>query len=110
MPLSTETQPLLMALLCVEGFCLLGAQGSLYALAANVYPTNIRSTGVGAAAGFGRAGAIVSAYVGTYALNYGATAFFAVIAGCVAITFVAVAIVDVHQTALRSHSPGPDFR
>jgi AAHS family 4-hydroxybenzoate transporter-like MFS transporter len=110
MPLSTETQPLLMALLCVEGFCLLGAQGSLYALAAHVYPTNIRSTGVGAAAGFGRAGAIVSAYVGTYALNYGATAFFAVIAGCVAITFVAVAIVDVHQTALRSHSPGPDFR
>lgn len=99
MPLSIETRPLLMTLLCVEGFCLLGAQGSLYALAAYVYPTNVRSTGVGAAAGFGRAGAIVSAYVGTFALNYGATMFFAVIAACVAITFVAVAIVDMHQPA-----------
>jgi AAHS family 4-hydroxybenzoate transporter-like MFS transporter len=96
-PLSVETKPLLMVLLCVEGFCLLGAQGSLYALAAYVYPTNVRSTGVGAAAGFGRAGAIVSAYVGTYALNYGATTFFAVIAACVAITFVAVGMVDIHQ-------------
>lgn len=101
-PLSTETQPLLMALLGIEGFCLLGAQGSLYALAAHIYPTNVRSTGVGAAAGFGRAGAIVSAYVGTFALNYGASMFFAVIAACVAITFVAVAIIDMHQVAERA--------
>ncbi|MBR1177160.1 MFS transporter [Bradyrhizobium sp. KB893862 SZCCT0404] len=102
MPLSTETKPLLMALLCIEGFCLLGAQGSLYALAAHVYPTNVRSTGVGAAAGFGRAGAIVSAYVGTFALNYGTTAFFTVIAACVVVTFIAVAIVDLHQPPVRA--------
>ncbi|MBR0900275.1 MFS transporter [Bradyrhizobium tropiciagri] len=101
MPISVETKPLIMGLLCIEGFCLLGAQGSLYALAAYVYPTNIRSTGIGAAAGFGRAGAIVSAYAGAFALNYGAAAFFAIIAACVAITFVAVAIVDIHQAALR---------
>ena len=101
MPLSTETKPLLMAMLFIEGFCLLGAQGSLYALAAHVYPTNVRSTGVGAAAGFGRAGAIVSAYVGALALNYGAAAFFAVIAACIAVTFAAVAIVDIHQAAQR---------
>jgi MFS transporter, AAHS family, 4-hydroxybenzoate transporter len=66
-----------------------------------VYPTNVRSTGVGAAAGFGRAGAIVSAYVGTFALNYGAAMFFAIVAACVAITFIAIAIVDVHQAAFR---------
>ncbi|WP_157158049.1 MFS transporter [Bradyrhizobium genomosp. III] len=103
-PLSTETQPLLMALLCIEGFCLLGAQGSLYALAAHIYPTNVRSTGVGAAAGFGRAGAIVSAYIGTFALNYGATMFFAVIAFCVAITFIAVAVIDMHQAAMKAET------
>ncbi|TAI64744.1 hypothetical protein CWO89_17285 [Bradyrhizobium sp. Leo170] len=55
-----------------------------------------------ASTGFGRAGAIVRAYIGTFALKYGATMFFAVIAACVAITFVAVAIVDMHQLALRA--------
>ncbi|WP_245335036.1 MFS transporter [Bradyrhizobium mercantei] len=55
-PVSIETKPLIMFLLCIEGFFLLGAQGSLYALAAYVYPTSARSTGVGAAAGFGRGG------------------------------------------------------
>ncbi|MBW7970235.1 MFS transporter [Bradyrhizobium sp. BR 10289] len=107
MPISSESKPLVMALLCAEGFCLLGAQGSLYALAAYVYPTSVRSSGVGAAAGFGRAGAIVSAYVGTLALNYGAPAFFGIIAACVGVTFVAVAIVDKHETAFRDGVPAP---
>ena len=80
----------------------LGAQGSLYALATHVYPTAIRSTGMGAAAGFGRAGAIVSAYVGSAALAVGSGAFFGVVVVCLAITFVAVAVVNIHANALRS--------
>jgi hypothetical protein len=44
LPLSPSNDVLIKVLLCVEGFFLLGAQGSLYALATYVYPTAIRST------------------------------------------------------------------
>jgi len=107
MPLSLKPA-LLMALLCVEGFCLLGAQGSLYALAAHVYPTNIRTTGV-VRLRLRPGGAIVSAYVGTYALNYGATAFFASSpAGGNHVRRGG----DRGRPSDRAtiHSPGPDFR
>jgi len=57
---------------------------------------------MGAAAGFGRAGAIVSAYVGSAALAVGSGAFFGVVVVCLAITFVAVAVVNIHADALRS--------
>lgn len=109
LPLSASVQPLLMALLFVEGVFLLGAQGSLYALATHVYPTMIRSTGIGAAAGFGRAGAVVSAYVGSTALNFGSGAFFGVIAACAAVTFIVVAIVNIHAASLRSQSLQTDI-
>lgn len=102
MPLSPATETLLQVVLCVEGFFLLGAQGSLYALATHVYPAVIRSTGLGAAAGFGRAGAIVSAYVGSAALAVGSGAFFGVVVGCLVIAFVAVAIVNIHAATLSS--------
>ena len=103
-PLSASSQSVLMPLLFVEGFFLLGAQGSLYALATHVYPTSIRSTGVGAAAGFGRAGAIVSAYIGSAALGYGSEAFFGVIVTCLVLTFVAVGVVNLHAASLRRQS------
>jgi MFS transporter, AAHS family, 4-hydroxybenzoate transporter len=67
----------------------------------------IRSTGVGAAAGFGRAGALVSAYVGSTSLNLGSGAFFGVIAACAAVTFAAVAILNRHAAPLRSQSQQP---
>lgn len=105
-PLSASSQSLLMPLLFVEGFFLLGAQGSLYALATHVYPTSIRSTGVGAAAGFGRAGAIVSAYIGSAALGYGSEAFFGVIVTCLVLTFIAVSVVNLHAASLRRQSYG----
>ena len=43
----------------VAGFCVLGGQGALNALAATFYPTDLRSTGIGFALGVGRLGAIV---------------------------------------------------
>jgi MFS transporter, AAHS family, 4-hydroxybenzoate transporter len=100
-PLSPSNEVLIKVLLCAEGVFLLGAQGSLYTLATHVYPTAIRSTGMGAAAGFGRAGAIVSAYVGSAALAVGSGAFFGVVVVCLAITFVAVVVVNIHAKALH---------
>lgn len=47
----------------VIGLSLQGAFTAMYALAARVYPAEIRSTGIGWAAGLGRVGAIVSPIV-----------------------------------------------
>ncbi len=102
--ISPANQPLLMSLLCIEGFFLLAAQGSLYALATHVYPPTVRSTGVGTAASFGRAGAIASAYVGSFALGFGNSVFFGMIAACLALAFLAVAIVDNHAVSIAQGS------
>ncbi len=55
---------LLVALIFVAGWCVVGGQGGLNALEATIYPTDLRSTGIGWALGVGRAGAIVGPYVG----------------------------------------------
>lgn len=46
------------------GFCVLGAQFGINALAANYYPTTVRSTGVGWALGIGRIGSIIGPLIG----------------------------------------------
>jgi len=56
--------PALMAMVFVAGFCVIGAQISINALASGLYATEIRSTGVGWALGVGRAGSIVGPVVG----------------------------------------------
>ncbi len=49
------------------GFSLIGIQVAAYGLSAHVYPTEIRSSGVGWAAGVGRLGSITSTFVIGYA-------------------------------------------
>jgi MFS transporter, AAHS family, 4-hydroxybenzoate transporter len=48
----------------VAGFCVMGAQPVLTNLAASFYPTQTRSTGVGAQTAVGRVGGILGPYVG----------------------------------------------
>jgi AAHS family 4-hydroxybenzoate transporter-like MFS transporter len=55
---------LLFALVFLAGWCVVGGQPGLNALAATYYPTDLRSTGVGWGLGIGRMGAIVGPYVG----------------------------------------------
>jgi AAHS family 4-hydroxybenzoate transporter-like MFS transporter len=50
---------LLFAVVFVAGFCVVGCQPAVYALAATYYPTYLRSTGIGWGAGIGRIGAII---------------------------------------------------
>ena len=45
------------------------AQTTMFALAAHVYPTAMRATGVGTAVSIGRAGAVLSGYAGPWALG-----------------------------------------
>jgi AAHS family 4-hydroxybenzoate transporter-like MFS transporter len=49
-------------------------QTRMYALAANVYPTEIRGTGIGTALAVGRVGNVLASYVGNFALDSGALA------------------------------------
>jgi MFS transporter, AAHS family, 4-hydroxybenzoate transporter len=53
------------------GFAIEGGFVGLYAVAAAVYPTEIRSTGMGWAMGAGRVGAIISPIVGGYLAGMG---------------------------------------
>ena len=57
---------MLFVVVFVAGWCVVGSQPGLNALAATYYPTYIRSTGVGAGLGVGRMGAIVGPLIGGY--------------------------------------------
>lgn len=56
--------PLLTLVVFIAGWCIVGGQPGLNALAATYYPTAMRSTGVGWCLGIGRIGGIVGPYLG----------------------------------------------
>src|SRR4030095_9573525 len=57
---------LLFVVVFTAGFGILGGQGGNNALAATYYPTDLRSTGVGAALGVGRIGSILGPTVAEF--------------------------------------------
>ncbi len=90
----------ILIMLTITGGLINAVQTTMYALAAHVYPTPMRATGVGAAVSFGRTGAILSGYAGPWALELkGSASFFALMAASLTLTFVALA-------AVRRHVPG----
>jgi AAHS family 4-hydroxybenzoate transporter-like MFS transporter len=50
--------------LFLTGTCMMGAQTTMYAVAAMVYPTAIRATGVGSTMGWGRIGSVIGPLIG----------------------------------------------
>jgi AAHS family 4-hydroxybenzoate transporter-like MFS transporter len=81
----------------ILGFAMNGVQTTLFAVAAHVYPDAIRATGVGAALGIGRIGAVLSAFLGAIALsNGGGSGYFALIAVAMAVTLLALAMLSRH--------------
>jgi AAHS family 4-hydroxybenzoate transporter-like MFS transporter len=93
-PMDTFT---LMMMFLITGGLLNAVQTTMYALAAHVYPTEIRSTGVGAAVAFGRVGNVLAVYVGNYALNLGGSpAYFTSWAILMALVFLSLAIIGRH--------------
>lgn len=87
----------LLALLALEGACVNAVQTSLYALTSHIYPTDQRSTGIGAASGFGRTGAIASSFVGAAVLAAGWNGFFLTLAAGMAVTGAALLMVQRHS-------------
>ena len=81
----------------LTGGLLNAVQTTMYALAANVYPTEIRGTGVGTAVAVGRIGNVVASYVGAFALDTGgAPAFFTSWAASMALVLGSLALVRRH--------------
>ena len=97
MPMSGSTAVSVMLMLTITGALINAVQTTMYALAAHVYPTMIRATGVGTAVAFGRAGGVLSTYAGSWALTSGGTPrFFQMMAGAMVVVFVGLALVRSH--------------
>ena len=97
MPITAPAPLLFMTLMIIAGALLNGVQTTMYALAAHVYPTEIRGTGVGAAVAFGRVGNVLAARAGNFALDRGGNpAYFTSWAVSMALVMVALAAVKRH--------------
>ena len=83
----------------VEGFFAHALQTTLFALAAYVYPTRIRATGIACAAGVGRAGGMLGSLGCAAVIHAGSGAYLAVLAVSMIFAFVGLAIVRRHYPA-----------
>lgn len=99
MPITVVSATSTIVMLGITGGAINAVQTTMYALAAHVYPTTVRATGVGSASAIGRFGAISSVFVGSWALGHGGgPSFFLLIGAAMAATAIALAL-------LRGHVP-----
>ena len=99
-PLDPNRTAGFMAIVLVTGGLTNGVQATMYALAANVYPTPIRSTGVGTAVAIGRIGNVLAAYAASMAIDLGGPpAYFMLWSILMFLVLVALA-------CIRRHIPG----
>ena len=81
----------------LTGGLLNAVQTTMYALAAHVFPTEVRSSGVGFAVAVGRVGNVLAATVANEAFNRGGNAgYFGSWSALMAVVFVALALVSRH--------------
>jgi AAHS family 4-hydroxybenzoate transporter-like MFS transporter len=86
-----------MMLFTVTGALMNAVQSTMYALAAHVFPTSIRGTGVGTTVAIGRVGNVLASYVGSWALiGGGPPLFFSTWAAALAVAFVGLALIRRH--------------
>lgn len=70
--------PWLLVVVFAGGFCVVGGQPAVNALAGHYYPTSLRSTGIGWSLGIGRIGSVIGPLIGgqLIALNWSNAALF----------------------------------
>ncbi|WFU44286.1 MFS transporter [Bradyrhizobium sp. CB82] len=81
----------------LAGFGVVGAQIGMNALAASLYPTEIRSTGVGWALGVGRIGSIIGPVAGGILLGFGWTAQSVVLTAAVPALLAGLAVIGLRR-------------
>jgi MFS transporter, AAHS family, 4-hydroxybenzoate transporter len=105
MPMDPQSASLLM-MFVVLGGTLNAVQTTMYALAANVYPTEIRGTGIGTAVAVGRIGNVLAAYTGNFALDVGGPpAYFSTFGIGMAVVFISLAVIRRHIGRTISEAP-----
>jgi AAHS family 4-hydroxybenzoate transporter-like MFS transporter len=92
---------LLIACLGISGLLANAVQTSMYALAAHVYPTSIRATGVAYAATIGRAGGLLSSLLGAAIIQSGARTYWYTLAIAMVCAFAGLAWVRGHYPAMN---------
>ena len=83
----------------ITGGLLNAVQTTMYALAAHVYPTAIRGTGIGATVAVGRVGNVLASYVGSWALTAGGPPLY------FSSWAAAMTVVGVSLVLVRRHIP-----
>jgi AAHS family 4-hydroxybenzoate transporter-like MFS transporter len=97
MPLDPQKSLPLLLMCIILGGTLNAVQTTMYALAAHVFPTEIRGTGIGMSLAVGRIGNVLASYVGNFALDAGgAPAYFATFGFGMIAVFLALAVVGRH--------------
>jgi len=96
---------LLIACLGINGLLANAVQTSMYALAAHVYPTSVRATGVAYAATIGRLGGLLSSLFGAFVIQSGAKTYWSVLAIAMVCAFTGLAWVRSHYPAIRKLEP-----
>ena len=75
-----------------------------YALAAHVYPTSVRATGIAYAATVGRAGGLFASLAGAFVIQAGPRAYWYVLAASMVFAFGGLAWVRSHYPAMRKEA------
>lgn len=95
-----STLPVITVTLLLLGLCVPGTQAIIFVLAAQIFPTSMRASGVGLPAAFGRLGAVLSAFIGPWLLASQGSLFF----GFLALMMAAALLILMF---LRRHIPQP---
>ncbi len=86
----------------LNGLLANAVQTSMYALAAHVYPTHVRATGVAYAASLGRAGGLLSSLFGASIVQAGPNTYWQALAIAMVCSAVGLAWVRSHYPAIRA--------
>lgn len=88
----------------LHGLLANAVQTSMYALAAHVYPTPIRATGVACAAAMGRIGGILSSLTGSAVIGAGPRAYWGSLAAAMIVAMGGLAIIERHIPPKGEHA------
>jgi AAHS family 4-hydroxybenzoate transporter-like MFS transporter len=97
MPVTPRAWVTVMVMFAISGALLNAVQATMYALAAHVFPTAIRGTGVGVTVAVGRLGNVAASYVGTWALSTGGPPlYFQMWAAAMTLVLIFLAVIRRH--------------
>jgi AAHS family 4-hydroxybenzoate transporter-like MFS transporter len=106
-PVDSQSVSFLVMLILLGG-AVNAVQTTMYVLAANVYPAEIRGTGIGTAVAVGRIGNVLASYLGNFALDVGgAPAYFSSFAVGMVIVFISLASIRRHIGATLTEVAPP---